>query len=411
LTPAQASAAGSCPAMPAKALAGATVGYAAPPVLVGSTAARLQGVIDPGANQLEWFFEYGSTNAYGSCTAPVGLAAGASAWQVAATLSGLAASSTYHFRLVALGGDGTSGVAGTDTTLTTLPAGEIAQGTTVDGIALGGLSSASAAQALQRLLAAPARLQLGHRRWSVSRSKLGARLDLAGAVAAALRSAPGQALRATINVSHSRLVRYLTFADRRYGLQHPAVVGLLRGRAVVRPARPGVAINIPRAVSLVVRYLKANHSSRLRLPARKTTPSTSTGPSAKAVVIRLGAQTLTAYLNGKPVLRTPVTTGRAALPTPVGSYRIEATYSPFTFFSPWPPGSPYWYPPTPVTWAMPFYNGDFLHDDPGEPASAFGKGSEYGPYASHGCVHVPHAAMAFLFHWLPIGATVIVARA
>jgi lipoprotein-anchoring transpeptidase ErfK/SrfK len=128
-------------------------------------------------------------------------------------------------------------------------------------------------------------------------------------------------------------------------------------------------------------------------------------------VIRLGAQTLTAYLNGKPVLRTPVTTGRPALPTPVGSYHIEAAYSPFTFVSPWPPGSPYWYPPTPVTWAMPFYDGDFLHNDPGEPASAFGKGSEYGPYASHGCVHVPPAAMAFLFQWLPIGATVIVARA
>jgi lipoprotein-anchoring transpeptidase ErfK/SrfK len=410
LTPAQASAAGGCPAIPTKALAGATVGYAAPSALVGSTAARLQGVLGPGANQLEWFFEYGSTNAYGSCTAPVELAAGASAGQVAATLSGLAASTTYHFRLVALGAGGTSGVAGTDTTLTTLPAGEIAQGTTVDGVALGGLDATSAAQALQRLLAAPARLQLGHRRWSVSRSKLGARLDVAGAVAAALRSAPGQTLRATINVAHSRLLRYLRFADRRYGLLHPAVVRLVRGRAVVWPARSGVAINIRRAASLVVRYLKANRSTRLPLPARRTAPS-KTGPSARAVVIRLGAQTLTAYLNGKPVLHTPVTTGRAALPTPVGSYHIEAAYSPFTFFSPWPPGSPYWYPPTPVTWAMPFYNGDFLHDDPGEPASAFGKGSEYGPYASHGCVHVPHAAMAFLFHWLPIGATVIVARA
>lgn len=35
-------------------------------------------------------------------------------------------------------------------------------------------------------------------------------------------------------------------------------------------------------------------------------------------------------------------------------------------------GGPYWYPPTPVTWAMPFYGGDFLHDDPGEPPRAFG---------------------------------------
>ena len=408
-TAGRASAQNGCPAVPANALSGVTVGYAVPPVLVGSTAARLRGILDPGAQQLEWFFEYGPTNAYGSCTAPVTPAA-ASAGPVAATPTGLAASTTYHFRLVALNAGGTASVAGADMTFTTLAAGEIAQGTTVDGVALGGLDAASATQALQRLLAAPARLQLDRRRWSVSRSTLGAQLDVAGAVASALQAAPGQALPAAIGVDHARLGHYFALADRRYGLQHPAVVRLVRGRAVVRPARSGIAIDVRRATSLVVHYLEANRSTRLRLPARTTAPPKSTGSSAKAVVVRLGAQTLTAYLNGKPVLRTPVTTGRPTLPTPVGSYHIEAAYSPFTFHSPWPPGSPYWYPPAPVTWAMPFYDGDFLHDDPAEPANAFGAGSENGPYASHGCVHVPHAAMAFLFHWLPIGAGVIVAR-
>jgi hypothetical protein len=84
--------------------------------------------------------------------------------------------------------------------------------------------------------------------------------------------------------------------------------------------------------------------------------------------------------------------------------------SPFVFHSPWPRSSPFWYPPTPVTWAMDFFNGDFLHDDPGEPSDAFGTGSEYGPYASHGCVHVPHDVMAFLYRWLPVGAQVVVAQ-
>ena len=379
-TPASATAGGGCPAVPANALAGVTVGYAVPAALAGSTAARLQGVLDPGGQQLEWFFEYGPTDAYGACTAPVALLAGATAGPVAATLTGLAASTTYHFRLVALGAGGTSGVAGADTSFTTLPAGEIAQGVTVDGVDLGGLGAASAAQALQRLLAAPARLQLGRRRWSVSRSALGAQLDVAAAAAAALQAAPGQALSAAIGVNRARLARYLAFADRRYGLQpRPALWRLVRGRAVVRPVRPGVAVDVRRAASLAVHYLEANRSTRLRLPARTTAPPKSTGPGAKAVVIRLGAQTLTAYLNGKPVLRTPVTTGRPALPTPVGSYRIEAAYSPYTFVSPWPQGSPYWYPPAPVTWAMPFYDGDFLHDDPAEPASAFGRGSENRP--------------------------------
>jgi L,D-transpeptidase catalytic domain len=411
MTPAPANAGSGCPAVPAAALAGVTVGYSVPPALVGSTSARLQGVVDPGGKQVEWFFEYGSTNAYGSCTASVAPAVAASSGPVAATLAGLVASTTYHFRLVALSTDGTSAVAGADTTFTTLPTGEIAQGVTVDGVALGGLNAASATQRLRRLLAARVPLQLGRRRWSAPRSNLGAQLDIAAGISAALQSPPGQALHAEITVNRARLVRYLKSADRRYGLQHPAVVRLVGSRAVVRLASPGLAINVRPAERLIVLYLEANRSTRLRLPSRKTAPQRSTGTSAKAVVVRLGAQTLTAYLNGKPILRTPVTTGRPTLPTPVGRYRIEAAYSPFTFYSPWPPGSPYWYPPTPVTWAMPFYDGDFLHNDPGEPANAYGKGSEYGPYASHGCVHVPHAAMAFLFHWLPIGARVIVARA
>ena len=129
-----------------------------------------------------------------------------------------------------------------------------------------------------------------------------------------------------------------------------------------------------------------------------------------AVVVRLDRQTLTAYLDGKPVLSAPVTTGRPALPTPIGSFSIHSRSSPYIFTSPWPKSSPYWYPPTPATWAMYFYDNDFLHDDPGEPASAYGAGSQDGPYASHGCVHVPRDAMAFLFQWLPVGATVIVAR-
>jgi lipoprotein-anchoring transpeptidase ErfK/SrfK len=290
-------------------------------------------------------------------------------------------------------------------TFTTLPAGEIAQGTSVDGVALGGLDASSATQALHGLLAAPVHLQLGRHRWSASHAALGARLDIAGAVAAALQAPPAQELHAAIEVDRARLARYLRFAGRRYGLQRAAVVRLVGSRAVIRPGHPGVAINLRRATTLVVRYLRTHRSTPLRLPTSKTPSSTD-----KAVVVRLEAQTLTAYLNGKPVLNTPVTTGRPALPTPVGSYHIEAAYSPFTFRSPWPAGSPFWYPPTPVTWAMPFFDGDFLHDDPGEPAGAYGKGSEDGPYASHGCVHVPHAAMAFLFHWLPIGAKVIVAR-
>ncbi len=161
-------------------------------------------------------------------------------------------------------------------------------------------------------------------------------------------------------------------------------------------------------ISAIRTALKTGLDERLRLIVNTAT-SGNTKPT-KVVVVRLASQTLTAYLNGKKVVSAPVTTGRPALPTPVGSYHIIFRQSPFTFYSPWPPGSPYWYPPTPVNWAMDFFDGDFLHNDPGEPGNAFGTGSEYGPYASHGCVHVPDSVMSFLYNWLPVGSQVIVAE-
>jgi lipoprotein-anchoring transpeptidase ErfK/SrfK len=37
-----------------------------------------------------------------------------------------------------------------------------------------------------------------------------------------------------------------------------------------------------------------------------------------------------------------------------------------------------------------------------------GPGSENGPYASHGCVHIPSTALPNLYNWANIGATVVV---
>lgn len=129
----------------------------------------------------------------------------------------------------------------------------------------------------------------------------------------------------------------------------------------------------------------------------------------KAIVVHLAAQSLTAYDHGKVALSTPVTTGRPYLATLEGESTIFRRESPYLFISPWPEGSPYWYPPSWVTWALEFRTGGyFLHDAPWEPDGAYGPGSQDGPYASHGCVHVPHAAMQFLWTWASNGTPVIV---
>jgi lipoprotein-anchoring transpeptidase ErfK/SrfK len=130
---------------------------------------------------------------------------------------------------------------------------------------------------------------------------------------------------------------------------------------------------------------------------------------AQLILIHLATQQLVAYENGCPILRTPVTTGRAALPTGRGTFHIYYKAARYHMISPWPLGNPFYYPPTWVSDAMEFIgNGTFIHSADWQPADSYGPGSEYGPYASHGCVHVMDEPLQQLYDWAAIGATVVV---
>jgi lipoprotein-anchoring transpeptidase ErfK/SrfK len=131
---------------------------------------------------------------------------------------------------------------------------------------------------------------------------------------------------------------------------------------------------------------------------------------AQLIIVHTSTQKLVAYNNGCPFLVTLTTTGRPGLRTDTGTFTIHAKYTDYTMISPWPPGSQFWYPTTVVHDAMLVNpaDGTFIHSAAWEPASAYGPGSENGPYASHGCMHVQDGPLATLFNWVQIGATVIV---
>ncbi|HSR24942.1 MAG TPA: L,D-transpeptidase, partial [Candidatus Eisenbacteria bacterium] len=133
------------------------------------------------------------------------------------------------------------------------------------------------------------------------------------------------------------------------------------------------------------------------------------GAPAQLIVIHLATQELFAYAGGCPFLRTPVTTGRAALPTGRGTFHIFYKAPRYHMISPWPPGNPFYYPPTWVSNAMEFIgNGTFIHSADWQPDDSYGPGSQYGPYASHGCVHVMDGPLQQLYDWAAMGATVVV---
>lgn len=88
---------------------------------IGSTSATLNGEVNPGRETTTWFFEYGTTASYGSVTPTDTINGGNATRNVDAAVSGLAPSTTYHFRVVAQNPSGT--VRGADRTFTTTASG------------------------------------------------------------------------------------------------------------------------------------------------------------------------------------------------------------------------------------------------------------------------------------------------
>jgi hypothetical protein len=132
-------------------------------------------------------------------------------------------------------------------------------------------------------------------------------------------------------------------------------------------------------------------------------------PNGKVIDVDLTTQSAVFYDDGCLAGSSLVTTGRAGLRTPTGTFHIYAKYSPITFISPWPKSSPYYYSPENAEYGMEFRSGGFfIHDAPWEPSTGFGPGSQNGPDASHGCVHFPTPTMAWLYSWSATGTTVII---
>jgi lipoprotein-anchoring transpeptidase ErfK/SrfK len=136
----------------------------------------------------------------------------------------------------------------------------------------------------------------------------------------------------------------------------------------------------------------------------------------RRILVSLSQQRLWAYDGNTLVVTSLVTTGNRALPTPTGVFHIEAKFHPFTFKSPWPKSSPYWYPPSLTQYAMLFQqDGYYIHDAPWRAAFGPGTNSQLGTpgnnyTGTHGCINVPSNVAYQLFQWARIGTVVQVVK-
>ena len=137
----------------------------------------------------------------------------------------------------------------------------------------------------------------------------------------------------------------------------------------------------------------------------------------KVIVVSLEEQAMRVYQNGKLVKAFLVTTGRPDRPSLPGTWWVEGKQSPTVFKANVPQSSPYWYPDTPINYAVQYHsNGYFIHDswwraDYG-PGTQFphqdASGDIYSAQGSHGCINMAKDDAAWVYGFVELYTHIVV---
>jgi len=142
------------------------------------------------------------------------------------------------------------------------------------------------------------------------------------------------------------------------------------------------------------------------------------GPtSGQVLVVSLVEQTLRYYNNGKLVRSFLIVSGQYMKPSVPGFWSIVLREHPTQFKSTEPPGSAFWYPPTPIQYAMEYHAGGyFFHDSwwradygPGMnfPHSDSSGTTTFNDNGSHGCINMNPNDVQWLYSQIGWGTPVI----
>lgn len=127
----------------------------------------------------------------------------------------------------------------------------------------------------------------------------------------------------------------------------------------------------------------------------------------QVMMVSLVEQAMRLYQDGKLVRSFYVTTGRVERPSLPGVWTVQDRKSPTVFKSSDPPGSPYWYPDTPIQYGILYHWGGFFVHDAWWRVN-FGPGTQFPHYdaggdqsfagnGSHGCINVQKDQAAWLY--------------
>jgi lipoprotein-anchoring transpeptidase ErfK/SrfK len=129
---------------------------------------------------------------------------------------------------------------------------------------------------------------------------------------------------------------------------------------------------------------------------------------SQVLVVSLDEQALRIYQDGNLVAAFHVTTGRVELPSLPGIWSVVNRQAPTIFKSNDPPDSPFWYPPTPINYAIEYHDGGYyVHDawwrQNFGPSTQFphydtGGDETYAGNGSHGCINMQEDQAAWVYN-------------
>jgi lipoprotein-anchoring transpeptidase ErfK/SrfK len=282
------------------------------------------------------------------------------------------------------------------------PDATIAEGVTIAGVGVGGLTVREAERAVSRYASRPVTVTFRKESWRFAPQTLGAKPQLDTAVQAALGAPIGASLPLRVEVDQAKLRRWKRqFAARFDQKRRNAVLVLRKQRPVLKESRTGRELSRWTAGVVLTKALEAHERDPVELPARIVKPTVTAADIGPAIVIKRSSNRLIFYRPGgakgmRMVRKFGVATGQASFPTPLGSFEIVRMQR-----------NPWWLPPD-SDWAE---GAEPIPPGPGNPLGTRWMGlstpavgihgtpdaASIGYSASHGCIRmlVPEAEWLF----------------
>ena len=278
----------------------------------------------------------------------------------------------------------------------------IADGVTISGVAVAGLTAAEAERAVNAYASRPVTVTFRNESWRYAPQTLGAEAQVDTAVQAALGAPESASLPLRVEVNQKTLSAWKrSFAAGFDQKRKDAKLVLHKLRPVVTKARTGRQLSRWTAGVVLTRALEEHDRTAVQLPARIVKPKVTAADFGAAIVIQRSSNRLILYRPGGPkgmrvVRKFGVATGQASFPTPLGSFEIVRKQE-----------NPWWLPPD-SDWAE---GAEPIPPGPGNPLGTRWMGlstpavgihgtpdaASIGYSASHGCIRmlVPEAEWLF----------------